>query len=74
MINARAVGRESKAEKSRRFLEIVRRLEKAMPEAKIALQYQDQLQLLVSVMLSAQCTDQRKCDGERHQDRQFELN
>jgi len=57
MINARAVGRESKAEKSRRFLEIVRRLEKAMPEAKIALEYQDELQLLVSVMLSAQCTD-----------------
>src|ERR1700682_6243472 len=57
MINARAVGRESKAERSRRFLEIVRRLEKAMPEAKIALQYQDELQLLVSVMLSAQCTD-----------------
>src|SRR5256885_406348 len=57
MINARAVGRESKAERSRRVLEIVRRLEKAMPEAKIALEYQDELQLLVSVMLSAQCTD-----------------
>jgi endonuclease III len=28
-----------------------------MPEAKIALEYQDELQLLVSVMLSAQCTD-----------------
>src|SRR5258705_11238795 len=28
-----------------------------MPEAKIALKYQDELQLLVSVMLSAQCTD-----------------
>src|SRR3981189_3306583 len=57
MINARGVGRESKAERSRRFLEIVRRLEKAMPEAKIALEYQDELQLLVSVILSAQCTD-----------------
>src|SRR6266853_1389923 len=57
MINARGVGRESKAERSRRFLEIVRRLEKAMPEAKIALEYRDELQLLVSVMLSAQCTD-----------------
>src|SRR5205814_2878916 len=57
MINARAVGRESKAERSRRFLEIVRRLEKAMPEAKIALEYQDELQLLVSVILSAQSTD-----------------
>src|SRR5882724_11389790 len=57
MINARGVGRESKAERSRRFLKIVRRLEKAMPEAKIALDYQDELQLLVSVMLSAQSTD-----------------
>jgi endonuclease III len=57
MINARGVSRESKADRSRRFEEIVRRLEKAMPEAKIALQYQDELQLLVSVMLSAQCTD-----------------
>src|SRR3954465_5323831 len=57
MINAPAVARESKAEKSRRFLEIVRRLEKAMPEAKIALEYENDLQLLIAVMLSAQCTD-----------------
>src|SRR5882724_2043725 len=57
MINAPSVARESKEEKSRRFREIVRRLEKAMPEAKIALEYQDELQLLVSVMLSAQSTD-----------------
>jgi endonuclease-3 len=57
MINAPSVPRESKATSSRRFREIVRRLEKAMPEAKIALQYQDELQLLVSVMLSAQSTD-----------------
>jgi endonuclease-3 len=57
MINAPSVARESKAEKSRRFREIVRRLEKAMPEAKIALEYQDEVQLLVSVMLSAQSTD-----------------
>jgi endonuclease-3 len=57
MINAPSVARESKADRSRRFQEIVRRLETAMPEAKIALEYQDELQLLVSVMLSAQCTD-----------------
>ena len=57
MINAPAVARESKAERPRRFALIVRRLEKEMPEAKIALEYQDELQLLVSVMLSAQCTD-----------------
>ena len=42
---------------AKRFEQIVRRLEKAMPEAKIALHYEDELQLLVSVMLSAQCTD-----------------
>src|SRR5438270_5519145 len=57
MINASAVARESKADRARRFAEIVRRLEKEMPEAKIALNYEDALQLLVSVMLSAQCTD-----------------
>src|SRR5438270_8296807 len=57
MINALAVARESKAERARRFARIVRRLEKEMPEAKIALEYQDELQLLVAVMLSAQCTD-----------------
>src|SRR3954464_15751138 len=57
MINAPPVARESKALRSERFREIVARLEKAMPEAKIALEYQDDLQLLVSVMLSAQCTD-----------------
>src|SRR2546423_15452483 len=57
MINAPAVAGESKAERARRFALIVRRLEKEMPEAKIALEYKDELQLLVSVMLSAQCTD-----------------
>jgi endonuclease III len=51
------VARESKATRSGRFQQIVRRLEKAMPEAKIALEYQDELELLVSVMLSAQSTD-----------------
>src|SRR2546425_10817085 len=57
MINASAVARESKADRARRFAEIVRRLEKEMPEAKIALNYEDELQLLVSVMLSAQSAD-----------------
>src|SRR5438270_10992582 len=52
-----AVGRESKAARASRAREIVARLDKAMPEAKIALEYGDELQLLVSVMLSAQSTD-----------------
>src|SRR4051812_3586886 len=42
---------------AKRFEKIVKRLDKAMPEAKIALEYGDELQLLISVMLSAQSTD-----------------
>src|SRR4051812_5730650 len=42
---------------ARRFEKIVGRLDQEMPEAKIALEYQDELQLLVSVVLSAQSTD-----------------
>jgi endonuclease-3 len=49
--------RENKAQRAVRFEHIVQTLEEAMPEAKIALEYQDELQLLVAVMLSAQCTD-----------------
>jgi endonuclease-3 len=49
--------REKKAQRALRFEQIVEKLEAAMPEAKIALDYQDELQLLVAVMLSAQCTD-----------------
>src|SRR3954470_21081648 len=49
--------RESKEAKAARARRIVELLEEAMPEAKIALEYEDELQLLVSVMLSAQTTD-----------------
>ena len=49
--------RESKEAKSARASRIVDKLEAFMPEARIALEYQDELQLLVSVMLSAQATD-----------------
>jgi endonuclease-3 len=42
---------------AKRFEKIVKKLDEAMPEAKIALDYADELQLLVAVMLSAQCTD-----------------
>jgi len=51
------MARESKAKKAERFSRIVDLLEKEMPEAKIALEYQNELELLVSVMLSAQSTD-----------------
>ncbi len=57
MINGRAMARESKEARAARFSQVLDRLERAMPEARIALEYQDELQLLVSVMLSAQCTD-----------------
>jgi endonuclease III len=49
--------RESREAKSARARRIVDELDRAMPEARIALEYQDELQLLVSVMLSAQATD-----------------
>ena len=42
-----------------RAIEIVRRLDRAMPDARIALAFEDDLQLLVSVILSAQSTDAR---------------
>jgi endonuclease-3 len=57
MINAAPVARESKDARRARFGRIVDALDRAMPEAKIALEYRDELQLLVSVMLSAQATD-----------------
>ena len=49
--------RESKAQKAARFRKIVDRLAEAIPEAKIALDYTTDLELMVAVMLSAQCTD-----------------
>jgi endonuclease-3 len=49
--------RESRDARAQRAALIVDALEKEMPEAKIALEYNDELQLLVSVMLSAQTTD-----------------
>src|SRR3954465_1752016 len=49
--------RESREMKAGRAAKIVAALEKEMPEAKIALEYEDELQLLVAVMLSAQTTD-----------------
>ena len=49
--------RESREAKSARARRIVDALDRAMPEARIALEYENELQLLVSVMLSAQATD-----------------
>jgi endonuclease-3 len=39
--------------------EIIKRLKKAYPDARIALRYSNPLELLVATILSAQCTDER---------------
>jgi endonuclease III len=49
--------RESREAKSARARRVVEKLDRAMPEARIALEYENELQLLVAVMLSAQTTD-----------------
>jgi len=51
--------REGKARKKARQAEILRRLEEHYPNAKPALVYSTPFELLVAVMLSAQCTDVR---------------
>jgi len=43
----------------RRVLEIINRLEKEHPDAKIALNFSNPLELLVATILAAQCTDER---------------
>jgi endonuclease III len=51
--------RESKQEKRRRASAVIKRLDAQMPNAKIELGYRTPMQLLISVILSAQCTDKR---------------
>jgi endonuclease III len=51
--------KESFEAKRRRAVEIFDRLDAQMPNAEIELRYQDPFQLLVAVILSAQCTDKR---------------
>ena len=51
--------RESFEEKKRRAAAVLRRLGKAYPEAKCALDHKTPLELLVATILSAQCTDVR---------------
>ena len=50
---------ESLEKKKNRASEIMRRLAKAYPDAKCALDFSNPLQLLVATILSAQCTDKR---------------
>jgi len=49
----------SKSELKERVLEIINLLENVHPDAKIALNYRNALELLVATMLSAQCTDEK---------------
>jgi len=51
------VPREPIEAKKRRTAEILDRLRRRYPEAEISLEFENDVQLLVAVMLSAQCTD-----------------
>src|SRR2546425_11210263 len=51
--------RESREAKRARARKIVAALERAYPDAKIALEFSTPLELLVATILSAQCTDER---------------
>src|SRR5207247_1090705 len=53
------VARESPEAKKARARKILTRLERAYPDAKIALNFTTPLELLVATILSAQCTDER---------------
>ena len=50
---------ESFANRRKRANKILERLKKAYPRAKIVLNYKNNMQLLVAVILSAQCTDKK---------------
>jgi endonuclease III len=53
------VARESSQSKRLRAIEVLERLERAMPDVRIELDYRTPWELLVAVILSAQCTDKR---------------
>lgn len=55
----RPKGRESRAAKQDRTIEIIRLLREEYPNAKCSLTHADPYQLIVATILSAQCTDER---------------
>jgi endonuclease III len=59
MSYSEGVGRETTEAKRRRAIEVLDRLGTEMPEVRIQLDYHTPLELLVAVILSAQCTDKR---------------
>jgi len=59
MAYRRPVPRETQKQKRARALEVLDALAASMPDARIELDYRTPLELLVAVILSAQCTDKR---------------
>jgi endonuclease-3 len=53
------MARENFSDKSKRTLEIIRRLKTAYPSAHCELDFSNPLELLIATILSAQCTDKR---------------
>lgn len=53
----RARVRRPSPKQKERALQVIEALDRAMPEAEIELDYSNEIELLVAVMLSAQCTD-----------------
>ena len=51
--------RESRRAKSERALEVLERLERAYPNARLALDFESPFQLVVATILAAQCTDKK---------------
>ena len=58
-VKAARFGREGKAAKQKRTLEILQRLHGEYPDARCSLDYHNPFELLVATILSAQCTDER---------------
>ncbi|MGH7423506.1 MAG: endonuclease III, partial [Candidatus Methylomirabilales bacterium] len=56
---AKARGRESPEEKRRRVLEVIRILVRTTPGVTLALNFTTPLELLMALILAAQCTDER---------------
>jgi endonuclease III len=52
-------GLNAKSPLEQRAPEVIRRLKKAYPEAKVALHFTNPLEMLVATILSAQCTDEQ---------------
>jgi len=50
---------ESLEDRKKRVREIVKRLEKQYPDARVLLDYSNPLELLIATILAAQCTDVR---------------